>query len=303
MRNKIEVLRAICFSKEDLSNIRNLRDSFSEIEIDFMIEFKKIYELGTKQLAIFINKLDEDGNKLEPWDIEYYVKQIINGPLGNIARKLAEDKKYFTSIPDILGVMGNNQVTRHNTSMYLDDTIPLECSVDLYNKSPEFIQKLILQSVKNVESVFRSSVGASIINDNTLPIANKAPQLRYDEEPKGEWSVRSHGSYMTKDVFYRIKMNDTRSLIFEKIKNFLQEEHFRIYEDKKKYNPFSSETNTSSSQIFTVEKYIKDGDKEQLIDFDIMGDPFDNRTSGLKIETPTAIKEYTLNTNQGQLNS
>ena len=45
MRNKIEILRSILFTKEDLVNYKNIDDQFSKVEIEFMIEFKKIYEL------------------------------------------------------------------------------------------------------------------------------------------------------------------------------------------------------------------------------------------------------------------
>ena len=59
MRNKIEILRSILFTKEDLVNYKNIDDQFSKVEIEFMIEFKKIYELGLNQLEKFINKLEK----------------------------------------------------------------------------------------------------------------------------------------------------------------------------------------------------------------------------------------------------
>ena len=58
MRNKIEILRSILFTKEDLVNYKNIDDKFSKVEIEFMVEFKKIYELGLNQLEKFINKLE-----------------------------------------------------------------------------------------------------------------------------------------------------------------------------------------------------------------------------------------------------
>ena len=57
MRNRVEILRAIEFTKDDLDNISNLDDlvSFSDKEKEFMESFKKVYELGLNQLELFIN--------------------------------------------------------------------------------------------------------------------------------------------------------------------------------------------------------------------------------------------------------
>ena len=71
MNNKVETLRAICYTASDIETITNLGDSFSELEIDFMVQFKMIYELGLDQLEIFINKLDEEGEDLDTYTIEY----------------------------------------------------------------------------------------------------------------------------------------------------------------------------------------------------------------------------------------
>lgn len=300
MRNNIEILRAVCFDEEDVRNIENLDDfEFEDLEIEFMVEFKKIYELGINQLEKFINKLDEEGKDLKEWDIDYYVNRLLNGPLTKQARELGQNKKYFVNVPDILGNNGNNQSSRHNTTMYYDDIYPLDVCVDVYNKSPDFIQALITRSNEIVEKMFRSSVGASIINDNTLPIADKAPQMRYQEEKQGGWVTRSNGSYSVKDVFYRKVMEDTRQKIFDKVKEIIEEENFRLFKDHKTFNPFG-EDNDAVSGVFEFEKKIQEGENEETLKLDIVGDVFDDRSAALKIETPEENKEYLLNTVEGQ---
>lgn len=301
MNNNIDVLRALCFTKEDMKSITNLGDSFSEIEIEFMEEFKKIYELGLVQLEKFIKKLDEEGKELEPWDIEYYLTHLFNGPLGSYARELGKDKKYFPNLPDIMGLMGNNQTSRHNVTLFEDDIYPLETNVDVYNKTPLFVQNLIVNSTKTVEKFFRESVKSSTVHDNTLPLIDKAPQQRYILEPTGEWVLKSNASYMVKDSFYRIQMEDVRQKIFDKVKEIIQEENFRIFEHRKQYSPFDSEKNQSTSRIYEIEKKVKDGDKEKELELDIMGDVFDDRETKLKVETPDKNKEYLLNTVKGQM--
>lgn len=302
MRNKIEILRSLCFSKEDMTKIKNLGDQFKEIEIDFMINFKKIYELGLNQLEKFINKLDEEGKELEPWDIEYYVKSLLNGPLKKYVLILAQDKKYFEIIPDVLGIFGNNQSSRHNTSLYEDDLIPLEVPVDVYNKSPDFIQNLITKAQEQVDNVFRSSLKMVTTHDNTLPIIDKRPQDRYGEEREGKWVLKSNGSFCVKDVFYRKNMEDARQKIFDKVKEFIGEEHYRIFEDKKSYSPFDSEKNTSKALPIIVEKAVTEGDREEIFKMDVFGDVYDEWDTVLKIETPEKNREYKLNTVEGNFN-
>ena len=301
MRNAIEILRSICFTKEDLVNYKNIDDQFSKAEIEFMIEFKKIYELGLNQLEKFINKLDEEGKDLEPWDITYYVKQILNGPLSTYAKKLAENKKYFTAIPDIFGINGNNEVTRHNTTFYQDDVYPLDIPVDIFNKSPLFIQNMIISANKEVEQMFRSSLNSSVIIDNTLPISDKAQQQRYSLEKTGEWQQKSHGTINVKDSYYRVKMSDVRSQIFDKVKELIGDEHYRIFRDKKIFSPFDSEKNNSTSSNYVFEKELIEDDKSVIFEEDIFGDVFDNRESVLKIQKPDKNEEYQLHTVDGQL--
>lgn len=304
MRNKIELLRAICFSKEDLENIQNLEeDAFTDLEIEFMVEFKKIYELGLEQLKKFIDKLDEEGKDLEPWDIVYYTSQLMRGPLKGFIAELAEDKKYFEIIPDILGIVGNNQSTRHNTSLYFDGEYPLEVSVDIYNKMPKFAQDNAVVGGVLAEQMFRSSLNSSMIIDNTLPTINKAPQQRYEEERTGEWVLKSNASYNVKDSYYREALVDVRSEIFEKVKEMIGEEHFRIFEDKKTYNPFDPEKNTSQSSSYVFEKKFVEADREKIHNVDIVGNVWDDREGVLKVETPEKDREYTLNTVEGQLGS
>jgi hypothetical protein len=300
MRSNIDVLRGLCFSEEDLEQIQNLGDQFTKKEIEFMIEFKKIYELGLKQLEKFINKLDEEGKDLETWDIDYYVRHLLNGPLAAQTLELSKDKKYFITIPDILGIVGNNQSTRHNTTLYTDGFIPLDTPVDVYNKTPEFSQKHIINSNEQVEQMFRSSMRMAVINDNTLPIADKRPQDRYNEEKTGKWVTKSNGSFAVKDSFWRVKLEDVRQKVFDKVKEMIGEEHYRIFEDRKTYPPFDSEKNDSKATAYEIEKIVVEGDKEETFKLDVYGDVYDTRDTILKVENPEKNKEYLLNTVEGQ---
>lgn len=306
MRNRVEILRSIEFTKDDLENIINLDElfQFSEKEREFMEEFKKIYELGLNQLELFINKLDEEGSELDEYTIQYYVNQLLTGALGQYARKLGEGKKYFSKTPDIIGVNGNIETSISNTAIIEKTTSPAAVKVDVYNKLPLFLQNQISESASKAEEIFRNGMKSSIFMDNTLQIIDKNPQLRYDTEPSGDWQKKAHGSYCVGDVGFRNILKEVNPQIFEKVKEYLGEEDLRLYVDKKTYNPFDAEKNTSSSANYKFTRVLKEGDVEEEVDVDILGsinDSFERRESVLKIDNGDKNVEYELNTNQGQL--
>lgn len=305
MRNKVEILRAIEYTIIDLESIQNLDEiaEFTDADKEFMEAFKKIYEFGLKQLEFFINKLDEDGKDLDEYSIQYYVNLLLNGPLGNYARELAKDKLYFINTPDALGTLGNLLRSSQNTTVLEGTVNPLGCSVDVYNKLPLFMQLGLTQSVDEVENVFKSSLKSSTTIDNTLPVVDKQPQLRYDLEPSGAWTSRANGSYLVKDSFFYNIIDSIQSDIFDLIQEYLTEENYRIYTDKKGYNPFGN-NNDSTSKHYTLKKVLTEGDKTQEVDIDITGNIIDSiarRGSTIKVETDVENKEFILSTNEGQL--
>lgn len=303
MRNNVEILRSILFTKEDLETFQNLGDEYTAKEIEFMVEFKKIYEFGLNQLELFINKLDEEGKDLDEYTIQYYVTQLFNGPLGQHARKLSEDKNYFGNITDCMGMIGNNGKTSSNTALYEGVGYPLGCEVDLYNKLPDFMHRNILDTVKQGEDMFRSNLQSFVVYDNTLPLMDKKPQDRYNDESKGLWVLKSNGSYMVKDSWYSQAQTIINKTLFDKIKEYLGDENFRIWSDKKTYNAFSDK-NDSTSQNYKLEKKLTENGKEEIVTIDLMGSVFDSvkrRESVLKVSNPIKDKEYKLNTVEGQL--
>jgi len=289
-----------------MKEITNLADSFTEKEIEFMVEFKKIYELGLNQLEKFIDKLDKEGNELDTYSITYYVDILNNGPLGSYVRQLSKDKKYFLNTPDTLGNVGNKNRTASNVTAFLTDDHQLGTAVDTYNKLPGFIQETLKSAIEQTENVFRSSLNSSMVIDNTLPIVDKSNQMRHDEEPSGKWVFRSNGNFLVKDSQYYTIIDEISTTIFDKIKQFLGEENFRIYKDKKEYSPFDSEKNQSEATNNKINKNITVGDTQQEVTLDLMGDEFDSvdrRNSVLKIENEDKDKEYKLYTVKGQLGS
>jgi len=301
MNNKVEILRSLCFTKEDMEDITNLGDAFSEIDIDFMVEFKKIYELGLPQLYKFIDKLDSDGSELDEYSIMYYTSILRNGPLGVYVSEYSKDKKYFSSYPDILGNNGNLNISISNTSMYMEKPVSLGCSVDTFNKLPSFMQKT-LAFVNTSEEMFKSSLISGIVHDNTLPLADKKPQLRYDKE--SSWDIYSHGSYMTKDLRFIDIIQKISGDLYDKIKETIGSENFRIFEQNKTYSPFNVEKNQSVSTNTKIKKKLKSGDISQDVELDILGDVLDTpekRGNLLKISNDEKSTDYERNTPTGEV--
>lgn len=306
MDNKIEILRAICFTNEDIDTIQNFDDlgDFSSKDIEFMVEFKKIYELGLEQLKKFIDKLDKEGSELDTYSIIYYIKTLFNGPLGSYAKKHSIDKKYFVNTPDIMGMLGNVTKSPLNNTVFTHDDYPLGCSVDIYNRLPGFIQTSIQTAVKVSEDLFRESLGSCVIVDNTLPLVDKRNQQRYNEEQLGKWVLRPNGNYMVKDSFFLISVKDVSQNIFDSVKSYLGDENFRIYKDKKQYTAFDSDKNTSTAGVTELKKEYTVGDDTLVITLDLMGDEFDSeekRQSSLTIASAEKDEKFLLNTNEGQL--
>jgi hypothetical protein len=257
MRNRIEILRSICFTKEDISTYADMPIDFTEIEIEFMVEFKKIYELGVKQLEKFMKKLDTEGFNLEPYDIQYYVKQLLNGPFSKYVKILGIGKKYFSTIPDSLGVLCNHEITNTNTTLYQDDEYPVNVPSDAYNKAPLMVKNIVDISNKTVEDIFRSSLHSSLIYDNTLPIVDKKSQTRYSDERTGSWQQQAHGSYNVRDSYYRKNMENVREKVVDAVKNDIGDENFRIYGDKKLYSPYDPYVNDAKTENYAFNRRLK----------------------------------------------
>jgi len=302
MRNKVEILRAIEFTKEDLENIKNLNEfpEFTSKDREFMEEFKKVYELGLNQLEKFINKLDSEGSELDIFTIRYYVNQLLGGPLGQYTIKLSKDKKYFKNIPDIMGRCGNIEVTNSNVTIVPNSSPPTGQTVDVYNKIPKFLQDISFEGSTITENVFRNGMIPTSCIDNTLPLIDKKPQDRIDTEDSGSWQSQAYGTYCVRDRFFYNVLTQISSDIFSKVKTYLEDENYRIFYDKKTYNAFDSSKNTSKA---SNAKLVVDINGEQ-IETDLMGDIYDSferRKSSLKIETESKNVEYELSTNTGQL--
>lgn len=299
MNNKVELLRTLCFNEESLNSIKGLDQEFNAKEIEFIIEFKKIYELGTDQLKKFLDKLENEGVELDTYSILYYVNQLKSGPFSEYVTELTENSKYFKSSPDNMGVSGNLTRSSANTTLYNGSAVGLGCATDTYNKLPDFIQETLRESKQATENVFRASMKSSTVIDNTLPIVNKNNQERYNLEKKGEWVTRANGTYLVKDSYFYNKLVNISNLLFSQINEYLGEEDYRIYSDKKQYNPFGNDNESVTKKLVLEQETENDS-----VEVDILGDVYDSdgkRKASIPVDNGEKVENFLLNTNEGQL--
>lgn len=313
MKNDIEILRAVCYTQEEMNSLSIQGYTFKSLDIEMMIEFKKIYEFGIPQLHKFIDKLIENGSKMDTYSILYYVDVLTQGPLGRKVKEYAKNKKYFIKTPDSLGQDGNVTYSPSNTTIYNDNVYPLGTTVSIYNKIPKRSQNILALGIKVVEDVFRSSFNEVRFHDNTLPLVDKKNLQRASAEPDGTWVTTTHGSYIVKDRKYINSVKSISKDVFKIVKKYLKDldisgksddEAYRMFSEKKQYNPFDPSKNESSSSNLKVNKTYKEGKKSRSVTTDLMGDEFETfekRDYSLKISTNEKVKEFKLNTNQGQL--
>ena len=310
--NKVEILRAICFSMENMEQIKDIGLSFSDVEIETMIEFKRIYELGVGEdgltgLKRFINKLLYEGkDELSEYTINYYVNQLLNGPFREYTKSLTGGKYFFTSISDNMGCVGNAERTDVNVSMVSSDDYPLGVSSSIYFKLPSIMKETLLSAINITNDIFRATTKSIWTHDNTLPLVDKKPQERCDSEPKGGYDLKPIANYGIKDVSdYILVAKPISPVIFANVKNTVggEPDYNKRFLYSKLDNPFE---NNSTSENYKVTRIVTDENinTSQEIVTDITGDEFDSdskRSVKLKLVNNEVDKEYILNTNEGQL--
>lgn len=310
--NKIEVLRALCYDEKDMTLIKNPPYSFSQSEIDCVVEFKKMFEQGLGSngktgVKRFINRLISEAYKgsIDSYTINYFVKELLNGPFKEYVRKYTKGKPFFKNSPDIMGCLGDVVRTPTNVSICPSSDFPLGTFPTIYSKIPSFMRSSLQKSSKTTEELFRSNMRASWGMDNTLPLVDKNPGARTSGEPSGGYDRGPIGNFCIKDVtdFYDVKVGFGQ-LMPANVKKALKEntDYQKLYLYKKYLNNFDN--NNSTSENHKIEKMVIEGEKAEVVVQDLFGEEFDTdekRAAKLKLETEESSKEYVLNTNEGQL--
>lgn len=331
MINKVEVLRAMLFTVEDFNTILNKQDfpQFNEADLDFMIEFKKIYELGEPQLRRFITKLDAEGTKLDPYSINYYTSVLKAGPFGNMVRDILGDlnqHQYWKPLPDGIGRNADNSHTAANTAWYPDS--PQQDGVDrrLHPKLPNFMIGTLGKGLSSTNSVFYSSLASSTVVDNTY--VKKDPQITYEKAQDGTLQDTAHGGYGVNDLKFLRTIQTIFPSIQNNVNNSFNSEDQRMLEeqdvgylanefttvllpDPQQSNiPVGQDFFPNSNNIdnisknFKIQKRVVDNNKERMIELDLYGNEFDSdirRERLLKIGGKEFDKNLNLNIDEGQL--
>jgi len=306
INNHVESLIAIERTKsqvdEFITNLDDIRE-WTDDDKEFLESFKRIYHTGLDQLERFINKLDEDGDKLDESSILYYKRQLVIGPLAAFLPQYTEDKKYWLDQSDVMGVTGNMGGSSNSSPVW--DNKSLNVPVDVFNKMPEFMFTVISETNDVINSVLTGTFISPIVNDNTLPYIDKGPQSRIDEEYDKGRNVKPHANHMVKDVELAFDISAVSADIFDKVKEFLVEDSdFRLFAQSKKMNPFK-DTVSKASNLIVNRGYTK-GEEDFSVATDLFGSQFDSEDKmafELLIKGEDKDRKFKLRTVKGQLGS
>lgn len=229
MSNKVEILRTILFTEEDFKTIQNPEDlpEFTKKDLEFMVEYKKIYELGEPQLRKFMDKLATEGSELDPNSINYYTATLKSGPFGNMVQDILvnpEQHTYWKPYPDSIGRNGDSSYSLVNTTIYPDHPVPLGTDNRTHGKLPFFMAANLSVAIDSVESIFRPSLHSSF----TYEDSKRSIQKRYDLDGNGDLTKTSHGFTGVKDTTaYKVVLSAVKG-ITKAIDDFFNLEDLRM---------------------------------------------------------------------------
>ena len=324
INKKVEILRALLRTKDQFDELieKDVVDSFTDEDKEFMEEFKKIYQIGKTQLKKFIDKIDKEGKDISIESIEYYKSLLFAGPLAGdalaMARPPGKIKKFFKKNSDIFGTNGN--LARSNTTvpLFKDAGVAFNHTLLDNNKTPEFINNLIGVATAATSSVVNTTSIHLCDIDNTLPFIDKKQKERKENEQEDGNDSEPHGCYGVADVEFFKVVDEISSDIFDKVEEFLEEEDWEVYKFLRLVNYYNSDYNKATSIRTPVERklnymsrsYTEEGIEEiEIKDVDVPTDLIGNQyDSEVRREFEFKIvgekdKIFKINTVEGQLGS
>ena len=327
MSKKIERLRAVYLNRDSLEQITNLESlgDFSQSDVLFLEEFKKIYHLGVDQLDFFVNLLDKAGDSyfIDPASIIYYIEQLRAGPLASYIPAALEKTpitlgtKWWTNAPEIIGTIkylykstAQTPISELKTTEVVDTT-PL-----LLNKSPQHIVDQYKKMSMLTNSVYSSGINDSLKFDNelrgipsTTQASNKTPHGSYlvadtSMYPVLEMAQEEIETKIQKALKYLEKeqKQDRYTLLLEERKELT----YSLYTYRRSYNYFK-DSNTSHKYIINRLSEYEDGGetKQAIIVTDLIGNTYESdkfrRLGSLNIVNEDRNTTLNLHTVRGQL--
>ena len=309
--NKIETLRAIGWSADQMTSIVNLSsiDTFSQTDKLMLEQFKRIYEQGETQFDTFCNLLDSKGSELDEYSVIYYTTQLKNSPFSIKAK--AKTSTYWQKAPDSMAQNSNEDGLQYPLDANICGTRRI-----VYNKLPRVMQ----QNEKKFSSTINtlSAITASQLNiiDNTMPCLVKGNANRYIDESTGGTNTLPHALYNTNDVESAVVKKNTSTDVRNSAKTYLGAEDYRLHQFRLNTNPFQSNSKTEKQKVereisYRTITYNTDGNEvyatnTAVVITDCAGNSFEtDEARQATVTIPGKDKDVTikLHTVDGQLGS
>lgn len=304
--SKAEILRPLVVTaqhtKDSITNLRELGD-FSDTDLKFMEEFKRIFELGIPQFTKFVSLLDSEGSSLEEQSIVYYVTQLKNSPFRELTKQLTGT--YWQQTSDAIGVL-------RNAGTQFPDTLPSTTQ----NKLPKAMvdSRAQLQLSLTQMDIIKGTQLTQV--DNTLPCASKGNANRSGDELTGGTNTLPHGGYKYNDIETSRTIDANRQNIDDSVRTYLRPEDYRIYSSKTDSPTFNRPDKIESKVVdhkieynevtYTDKGETKVNRKETTIQTDLAGNLFEtdaDRNTSIIINGKDKDTTIKLHTVDGQLGS
>lgn len=279
INKKVELLRALVLNKKQIedgyiSNLGAIAEGVTDDDIMLIEEFKKIYQLGTRQLSKFIGLFTGLVDKLDEYTVFYYTTVLRNGPFRNLKDGVKVPKRHdmeqdgWRPTPDVMGVQGNlnrstvqtpicdfangqieevfTNVFKLESSASGSGVIAQNFSVDVITKLPIHVQRNSLLLQNNASKLHGYNMSGSLILDDAL---------------RGDLSLfcsatndNPHGAYCIADTTSWNNTVSVSTAIFDAVKGHLNDTNFKLYRFNKLFNRFDSEKNQFVAKNYIVKR-------------------------------------------------
>lgn len=288
VNKKVELLRAMLLNRmqdEDkfIENLREVAEEVQNIDLELIEDFKKIYQLGKKQLSRFIGVFNKAvaSKKLDEYSILYYTTVLRNGPFreeDEVPKRNDVEKDGWRPTPDIMGVQGNLNRSNVQTPVcdYANGEIG-DVSVDTYklkseasgdgvqtinynivtfNKLPEHVLKNTQKLEGNVNKLYGYNMSGGLILDDELREVKLFCKASNNDP---------HGAFLIADKTSWENTTKISEAIFKRVESHLKDVNFRLYVFNKLFNRFDKSKNKFKAKNHKVKH------KTQSVKDDIKG--------------------------------
>jgi hypothetical protein len=271
----IETLRALELTKDQFDSLveRDCRGQnrgpilgykFTNKDKQLCQSFKRVYQLGLRQLQIFVDDLIRGNPEIDEQSALYYIRQLYNGPFTNYVVQYAQNpyrgqgrkENCFFPSPDTLACLANTTQQNANVPVYVGASEDI--SINLYKKTPAFLRRNLNICQTTCADVFNYNSESAIYSDGAYPYIDRRSIERVNNEYNGDYCSGpvACGNLMIKDVKFGNILKGIANSIIQLVAGYLGPDAFRLFTYKRDINFFDPNQNISKTKNEAVCKSV-----------------------------------------------